>query len=127
MRRVLINMQNFLFGDAIEETLLHGKGDFEVKNTKNPEEVIEIAQWYAPYALLMEVTAYTPWRLEERLKIRDEVKKRYNACKIVLIIDENSERELADLVLNTKKRGLIDQFIYGSISASYLSAAVDTL
>ena len=48
-------------------------------------------------------------------------------CKIVFVVDENSEPEVADRVRQAKKDGLIDQFIYGSISASYLVALVDTL
>ena len=75
----------------------------------------------------MEVTGYTQWKLEERLKIRDEVKRCDPQCKIVLIVDENAEKQLAQRVLQAKKDGLIDNFIYGSISASYLSAVVDTL
>ena len=48
-------------------------------------------------------------------------------CKIVLVVDENSEKKLAEQVRQAKKDGLIDQFIYGSISANYLVALMDTL
>ena len=84
-------------------------------------------KWIAPYALLMEVTGYTPWLLSERLKIRDAVKAQNPECKIVLIVDENAEKEVAKNVKQAKKDGLIDQFIYGSISASYLADIVDSL
>ena len=75
----------------------------------------------------MEVTCYTPWKLEERLRIRDEVKQQSPDCKIVLIVDENAEKKLTQRVLQTKKDGLIDQFIYGSTSPEYLVALTDTL
>ena len=75
----------------------------------------------------MEVTGYTPWKLEERLKIRDEAKQQSPHCKIVLIVDENAEKELARRVIQAKKDGLIDNFIYGSVSAAYLLAVIDTL
>ena len=75
----------------------------------------------------MEVTGYTPWKLEERLKIREEVKRQNPHCKVVLIVDENADKKLAGRVLQAKKDGLIDNFIYGSVSATYLSAVVDTL
>ena len=75
----------------------------------------------------MEVTGYTPWSFEERIRIRDEVKRKIPGCKIVLIVDENAERKLARRVIQAKKDGLIDNFIYGSVSAAYLSAVVDTL
>jgi hypothetical protein len=75
----------------------------------------------------MEVTGYTPWKLEERIKIRDEVKAKNPNCKVVLVVDENTEQKLADRVRQTKKDGLIDNFIYGSVSATYLSAVIDAL
>ena len=84
-------------------------------------------KWIAPYALLMEVTGYTPWLLSERLKIRDAVKAQNPDCKIVFIVDENAEKAVAKQVKQAKKDGLIDQFIYGSISASYLADIVDSL
>ena len=61
------------------------------------------------------------------MKIRDQVKEKCPDCKIVLIVDENAEREVANQVKQSKKDGRIDQFIYGSISASYLADIVDTL
>ena len=48
-------------------------------------------------------------------------------CKIVLIVDENAEKEVAKQVKQAKIDGLIDQFIYGSISATYLADIVDSL
>jgi hypothetical protein len=75
----------------------------------------------------MEVTGYTPWMLHERLKIRDEVKSCHPECKIVLVVDENAEKLVAKEVKELKKKGGIDQFIYGSISATYLADILDSL
>ena len=61
------------------------------------------------------------------MKIRDAVKELNIGCKIVLIVDENAEKAVAGQVKQAKKDGLIDQFIYGSISASYLADIVDSL
>jgi nitrogen regulatory protein PII len=88
---------------------------------------VDDCKWTAPYALLLEVTGYMPWKLIERLKIRDAVKEMYPDCKIVLIVDENAEKAVARKVKQAKKDGLIDQFIYGSISATYLADIVDSL
>ena len=65
--------------------------------------------------------------MEERLKIRNAVKNVHPDCKVVLVVDENSEKEASDRVRQTKKDGLIDQFIYGSTSASFLVALMDAL
>ena len=127
MRRIVINMQNSLFCDAIADTLRRSANDLDPYTVDSPERIVDECKWLAPYALLMEVTGYTPWLLTERMKIRDQVKEMCPDCKIVLIVDENAEREVASRVKQSKKDGRIDQFIYGSISASYLADIVDTL
>ena len=127
MRRIVVDMQNFLFADAIARTLRSTDSDFDVRRSESPAKTVGLCSLCQPYALLMEVTGYTPWKLEERLKIRDEVKRRMPYCKIVLIVDEKAEKKLAQRVLQAKKDGLIDNFIYGSVSAAYLSAVIDTL
>lgn len=127
MRRIVVDMQNYLFADAVAHTLQNADSDFDVYKSETPEKTTDLCSICEPYALLMEVTGYTPWKLEERLKIREEVKRQNPHCKVVLIVDENADKKLAGRVLQAKKDGLIDNFIYGSVSATYLSAVVDTL
>ncbi|MBE6685903.1 MAG: hypothetical protein E7591_01575 [Ruminococcaceae bacterium] len=127
MRRIVINMQNILFGNAISETLRKSGNELDTYIVDTPDKVVDDCKWMNPYALLMEVTGYTPWKLCERMKIRDAVKALHPECKIVLIVDENVEKTVAKQIKQTKKEGLIDQFIYGSISASYLADIVDSL
>ena len=120
-------MQNTLFCNAIADTLRSSGIELEPYTIDSPDKVADECKWIAPYALLMEVTGYTPWLLCERMKIRDAVKSKHPECKIVLVVDENAEKEVAKQVKEAKKDGLIDQFIYGSISASYLADIVDSL
>lgn len=127
MRRIVINMQNSLFCNAISETLRISGNELDPYSVDSPDKVIDECKWVAPYALLMEVTGYTPWKLCERMKIISSVRLQVPECKIVLIVDENAEKELAKEVRQAKKDGLIDQFIYGSISATYLADIVDSL
>ena len=127
MRRIAINMQNSLFCNAIADTLRRSGNELEPYTIDSPDKVVDECKWIAPYALLMEVTGYTPWLLAERMKIRDAVRELNPECKIVLIVDENAEKAVAKQVKQAKKDGLIDQFIYGSISASYLADIVDSL
>ena len=127
MRRIVINMQNALFCNAISETLRRAENDLDTYTVDSPDKVVDDCKWIAPYALLMEVTGYTPWKLDERMRIRDAVKTQHPDCKIVFIVDENAEKEVAKQVKQAKKDGLIDQFIYGSISATYLADIVDSL
>lgn len=127
LRRVVIDMQNTLFADAVAEALRRFDSDFEPIMSESPEEILFLCDSVLANVLIMEVTAYTPWKLEERMKIRDELKKNNPDCKIVLVVDENTEKKLADRVRQVKKDGLIDNFIYGSVSSTYLSAVIDTL
>jgi hypothetical protein len=127
MRRVAINMQNFLFCNAISETLRMSGNELEPYAIDSPDKVVDECRWLEPYALLLAITGCTPWMFSERMKLRDAIKEKHPDCKIVFIVDENSEKQIACQVKQAKKDGLIDQFIYGSISASYLSDIVDSL
>lgn len=120
-------MQNVLFGDAISETLRRSGNELDPYTVDTPDKVLDDCKWIAPHALLMEVTGYIPWGLEGRMKLRDAVKSLYPDCKIVFLVDENAEMDTAKKVKQIKKDGLIDQFIYGSISAAYLADIVDSL
>lgn len=127
MRRVVVDMQNVLFADAIATALRDFDSDFEVFKSESPDKTLDLCADTEANILIMEVTAYTPWKLEERMKIRDELRKVNPDCKIVFVVDENTEKKLADKVRRAKKDGLIDNFLYGSVSATYLSAVIDTL
>ena len=127
MRRVVVDMQNALFADAIATALRNFDSNFEVYQSESPAKTTDMCTFTEANVLIMEVTAYTPWKLEERMKIRDEVRAQNSGCKIVLVVDENTEKKLADRGRQAKKDGLIDSFIYGSVSSTYLSAVIDTL
>lgn len=127
MRRVVVDMQNALFAYAIATALQKFDSDFEVCQSESPDKTADLCVFTEANILIMEVTAYTPWKLEERMKIRAELKKTNPNCKIVLVVDENTEKKLADKVRQAKKDGLVDNFIYGSVSSTYLSAVIDAL
>ena len=127
MRRVVVDMQNALFSDAIAAALRNFDPGFEVCQSESPAKTTDLCAFTEANILIMEVTAYTPWKLEERMKIRGEVKEQNPNCKIVLVVDENTEKKLADKVRQAKKDGLVDNFIYGSVSSTYLSAVIDAL
>lgn len=127
MRRIVIDMQNYLFSDAVAKALKQEDSDFEIYMSESPSKTIDLCRLFTPYALLAEVTTSAPRRLSDRMKIRNAVKVFSPNCKMVFFVDENAEMELAQQVKQAKKDGLIDQFIYGSISAAYLTALIDAL
>lgn len=127
MRRIVIDMQNYMFADAVAKALMKEESDFEVYLSESPDKTVDLCRVSVPYALLLEVTKYGPRRISDRMKIRDAIKKFSPKCKMVFVVDEVSESNLAQEVKQAKKDGLIDQFIYASISSTYLTALVDTL
>ena len=127
LRRVVIDMQNALFSDAVAGALLKFDSDFDPVMSENPDKTLSLCNTMLANVLIMEVTAYTPYSSEERMKIRDELRKTNPDCKIVFVVDENTDKKLADKVRQAKKDGLIDNFIYESTSSTYLSAVIDAL
>lgn len=127
MRKVVVNMQNALFSDAISEALKGFSSDFQVYQSETPGKTRDLCAYTQPDILLMEVTSHAPWRLEDRMILLQEEKAKKTDCKIVLVVDENTDAKLTERVRQAKKDGLIDQFLYGSVSAAYLSAVIDTL
>ena len=127
MRRIVIDMQNILFADAVAEALRNFDSDLEPFMSEDPDKTLSLCDTVLANVLIMEVTTYPSRTLEERLKIRNALKRKHPDCKIVLVVDENTERKLADRVRQAKKDGLVDNFIYGSVSSSYLSAVIDAL
>lgn len=127
MRRIVIDMQNALFADAIAESLRRFDPDLEPVLSGSPAETLPLCRTIRANVLIMEVTGYPAFGLDARLKLQSGLKQAVPGCKTVLVVDENAERKLADEVRQTKKDGLVDAFLYGSVPASYLSAMVDTL
>ena len=127
MRRVIVDMQNALFADAIATALQKFDSDFEVCQSDSPDKTTDLCVFTEANVLIMEVTAYTPWMLEERLAIRDKVKKIDPDCKIVILVDDQADNELAEKVKSAKRDGLIDAFLFGTVTEQYMAAVMDSL
>ena len=127
MRRIVLDMQCTLFADAISKALTDGEMDFEPRRTESPNDAAALCKSSGAYAVIMEVKGYTPWRLEERLVICEKIRANAPGCKLVLLVDEKADEALAAKVRQAKKDGLVDNFIYASVSPTYLSAVIDAL
>lgn len=127
VRTIVIDMQSKLIASVFERILRQDMTDCNPMISEKPEDTAEQCRLFRPYALLMEVTGYTPWMLDERLKICEAVRRKVPGCKFVLSVDENAEPRLADKVKLCKKDGLIDAFIYNSVSERYLAAIMDSV
>lgn len=120
MQKIIVDMQNFLFADAVATAFENSDYDIEVVSAETPDDTAELCRLYKPEVLIMEVTGYPLWRLSERLKLRETVLSECPECKIALIVDSNTEKQTAKAIRDAKKNGIIDQFFYGSMTAEYL-------
>ena len=127
MRIIILDMQSQLYAKAIRRILAQEIGGDNIVIVKTPEETPGICRVMQPYALLMEVTAYSPWMLSERLNTCTWVRHDAKDCKIVLIVDDVADRQLAEQVKKAKQDGKIDAFLFTSATESYLAAVVDSL
>lgn len=127
VRIIVIDMQSTLMASALERVLRQEIRDCSPVISEQPKDTVEQCRLFKPYSLLMEITGYTPWMLEERLRICEAVRRQLPDCKFVFSVDENAEPELAYRVTQCKKDGLIDAFIYNSTSERYLAAVLDSL
>ena len=75
MQKIVVDMQNFLFADAVVNAFKNSDYDIDVVRAESPKDTVELCQVFKPFALVMEVTGYTPCMLCERLKLRNEIKR----------------------------------------------------
>ena len=67
MRKIVVDMQNFLFADSVAIAFKNSDYEIDVVRTESPKDTVELCKLYKPFVLIMEVTGYTPWKLcEER-------------------------------------------------------------
>ena len=72
---------------------IHGKNssidfDFDVVLSEKPSMTLDMCIDTKANILIMEVTGFSPWSLEERMKICNALKEQMPECKIALVVDE---------------------------------------
>ena len=127
MYRIVLDMQCTMFAEAVSQSLSGSDPDFDVQRSESPDQTLSLCRSVLAHALIMEVTGFSPWRLSERLQLCKKLRQSVPQCKVLLLVDENANADLAVSVKQAKKAGLIDNFIYASVSPSYLAAVLDTL
>jgi hypothetical protein len=128
LRNIVISVQNVLLSDAIMK-YLRERAELRPERVRpdRVSETVDICCGVGAEVLLMEVTRMPPFTLEKRLELTAELRETLPGCKVALLCDENAEPELAEQVKEARKLGRIDGFFYASVSAPYLSAALDAL
>ena len=95
--------------------------------SSKPEETLALCRTCRANVLVMEVIRQGIWKLSERLKLCNAVKQLGWVCKVLLLVDENADELLASEVRQAVKDQLADNFIYASVSPTYLAGVIDTL
>ena len=112
MKRIFVSIHNSLLSAAITRCL-KDLGGFSISSAAEDADIV-----------LMEACYGAGASLDECLK---KVKSLGPGCAVVLLCDENSAPEVARRVVQAKKDGLIDDFVYSSVSESYLTALLSAL
>ena len=85
MKCVVVDMRNRLFGDAISGSLQHFDAGFRVYQTEGTAAEDLCVDTHAD-VLVAEVTAYPPWRLEQRLDLCRRLRQGLPGCRVALVV-----------------------------------------
>jgi hypothetical protein len=113
MKTVWVDICNSLMAASVQQILMQNEQLclYDGRSTANTADVA-----------LMEVSYAPGCNMDGRLTVARKIRAAVPGCRIVLLCDENSAPEMARQVVLAKKDGKIDNFVYSSVSESYLAA-----
>ena len=127
MKKIVLDIQSGIHAHNMERMLMQELDDCQVVISESPDATPEWCKTHRPDVLLMEVKAFSPWMFSERMAIRDKVKRSTENCRIILFVDDESDGELTEKVRQAKREGLIDAFLFGSVSENYFASVIDSV
>ena len=127
MRRIVLDMKDGLLAEAVMQSLSGCDPDFLVYRSSKPAKTLALCRTCRANVLVMEVIRQGIWKLSERIRLCSAVKNLGWDCKVLLLVDENADEQLAAEVRQTVKDQLADDFIYASVSPTYLAGVIDIL
>ena len=127
MKKNVLDIQSNIHAHTMERMLMQELDDCQVVISESPDSTAEWCKTHRPDVLLMEVKMFSPWMFSERMAIRDKVKRSTENCRIVLFVDDESNKNLTEEVLQAKREGLIDAFLFVSISENYFALVIDSV
>ena len=127
MKKIVLDIQSDIHAHTMERMLMQKLDDCQVVISESPDATAEWCKTHRPDVLLMEVKAYSPWMFKERMAIRDKVKRSTENCRVVLFVDDESNKNLTEEVQQAKREGLIDAFLFDSVSENYFASVIDSV
>lgn len=128
MKNIVVCIGNGLLSEAIIRAL-EICGEFKPFRVLVEKKTNVAADCVALSAdiLLVDVSYARGTTFEIRLNEAKQVKEKLPSCKLVMLCDENAAPDIAREVVKAKRDGLIDDFLYSSVSEKYLIAALASL
>lgn len=127
MKKIVLDIQSDIHAQTMERMLMQKLDDCQVVISESPDTTAEWCKTHRPDVLLMEVKAYSPWMFKQRMTIRDKVGRSVENCRIILFVDDDTDGELTEQVRQAKREGLIDAFLFGSVSENYFASVIDSV
>ena len=127
MKKIVLDIQSNIHAHTMERMLMQELDDCQVVISESPDSTAEWCKTHRPDVLLMEVKMFSPWMFSERMAIRDKVKRSTENCRIVLFVDDESNKNLTEEVRQAKREGLIDAFLFDSVSENYFASVIDSV
>lgn len=127
MRKIVLDIQSSIHAHNMERMLMQELDDCQIVISEAPDSTPEWCKMHQPDVLLMEVKAFSPWMFSERMAIRDKVKRITKNCRVVLFVDDESNKNLTEEVQQAEREGLIDAFLFDSVSENYFASVIDSV
>ena len=127
MTKIVLDMQSALYARLLERTLLQEFDDYQIVISKTPETTYDICEMHAPRVVIMEVTRYSPWMIDERIGLSARIKKKNAGCKIIFMADGDADKTLADQIVGAKRDGYADSILFTSVSEKFLASEIVSL
>ena len=127
MKKIVLDIQSDIHAHTMERMLMQELDDCQVVISESPDSTAEWCKTHRPDVLLMEVKMFSPWMFSERMAIRDKVKRSTENCRVVLFVDDESNKNLTEEVRQAKREGLIDAFLFDSVSENYFASVIDSV
>ena len=125
--KIVLDIQSNIHAHTMERMLMQELDDCQVVISESPDSTAEWCKTHRPDVLLMEVKMFSPWMFSERMAIRDKVKRSTENCRVVLFVDDESNKNLTEEVRQAKREGLIDAFLFDSVSENYFASVIDSV
>ena len=127
MKKIVLDIHSAIHAHNMERMLMQELDDCRVFVSESTDSTAEWCETHKPDVLVMEVKAFSPWMFSERMAIREKIKQSLADCRIILFVDDENGNDLTESVRQAKRSGLIDAFLFGSVSENYFASVIDSV